>query len=413
MKKKRVIIISISLIAVLLVFFKFIYPMVWLAKLNVRQLNLGESIPEKCRIERELIVDDNGYFCIDVLFNNKDKRQLIIDTQATCLARIDTLERLGARYWDDYPVNVRNLYGQKEKLPLYELESISIDQLSLQKPLMKGFSENNAIYQLLYKEVLGKDILQHLVWKFDLDDDKLILFSNKNESLLNSEVQDYQLIEGGLAGKAISLSFPAITTDAYFTLDLGYQGEISIDDKLYKELSKNNTPLKCLNLNTDDTIDTTYVFQNIDVSWKNIPVKNCNLYYYPERSLNQIGAPFMKHFNFILAYLNVNHKRKKDLYIKDRCTNQDINLNLSFLASGFGLEYLNDKLTISTIVKGSSAEKTGLKLRDEVIEIDNGAFELTDYTVSSGLVFTYLLQQKSIHLKVQREQEMKNFDIEF
>lgn len=115
MKKKRVIVISISLIAVLLVFLKFIYPMVWITKLNVRQLNLGESIPEECRIERELIVDDNGYFCIDVLFNNKDKRQLIIDTQATCLARIDTLERLGARYWDDYPVNVRNFVWTKRK----------------------------------------------------------------------------------------------------------------------------------------------------------------------------------------------------------------------------------------------------------------------------------------------------------
>lgn len=411
--RKKIILISILTIFVLLISIRFVYPMIWISKLNLRQLDLGKSLPDEFRIEKQLVIDDNGYFCINVLFNGKETRQLIIDTQATCLARIDTLEKLGANYWDSYPINVRNLYGQKEKLPVYELESMSIDQLSFSKPLMKGFSEKNAIYQLLYKEVLGKDMLQHLVWKFDLDDDKLILFSNKNESLLNSESRDYQLIEDGLSRKTISLSFPTITTDAYFTLDLGYQGEISIDEKLFKELSKNNIPLKCLNFNTDDTVDTTYVFNNIDVRWGNMTIEKCNLYHYPISNLNQIGAEFMRHFNFILVYPNIDKRRKKDLYIKNRSTAKYINRNLGFLASGFGVKYTKDELTISTIIQGSSAEKTGLKFKDRIIEIDHGAFEINEYSVSSGQIYKYLSQQKSVLLKIKRGEEIKNFNIIF
>lgn len=169
-KKKKKLIIFLALFPVLAVVIFFVYGVVWTMKLYDRFDALGDNLPDKFRIELPLERDSTGYFCITAKINHLQEQSFILDTKAMSMFKMEDLKELGANFWDNSPLRTHNLYGQTEKLPFYELQSISIDSLIINKPLFKGISKTNAMYDLLYKGVIGKDIIQHFVWKFSFDE---------------------------------------------------------------------------------------------------------------------------------------------------------------------------------------------------------------------------------------------------
>ena len=102
--------------------------------------------------------------------------------------------------------------------------------------MFKGISKSNAMYDLIMDHnVIGKDIIEQLFWKFSLDDEKIILFSKKDSLLFCKETENYVKIENGL--KDNSLFFSDISTQGNFMFDLGYGGEIMVNKKIFACLS--------------------------------------------------------------------------------------------------------------------------------------------------------------------------------
>ena len=152
MKKiKRKLFILFVLLPVLAGVIFFVNSVIWIMKLNAKVDTFGDNLPAKFRIEMPLERDSTGYFCMTAKINDLYEQSFIVDTKATSMFRMEELVKLDAQYWDKYPVRVKNTYGQKEKLPLYELACYSIDSLRINKPLFKGISKTNALYDLLYK----------------------------------------------------------------------------------------------------------------------------------------------------------------------------------------------------------------------------------------------------------------------
>lgn len=216
----------------------FIYGVAQMYKINTWQNAIGKELPSKFKEILPLKRSSKGWFYITGKVG-MHKRDFILDTQARSMARIENLLSLHANHWGTYPRAVKNLYGQQEKYALYTLDNVGIgDSLLLYKPLFSGITQTNALYGLLDKDLLGKDVLQHFVWKFSLDYDELTLFSNSDANMLREEACNYTKIENGLE-EGIPLLFESVKELYKYHFDLGYEGYISINKELYEKLKKN------------------------------------------------------------------------------------------------------------------------------------------------------------------------------
>jgi len=403
----------ISILVVLgAVFLYFIYGVYWTYTFNARQDTTGIGLPDTFRLELPLVRDMNGYFCITAKANDSQAKSFIIDTKATCLSKLERLQDLDANYWGRFPVPVKNTYGQQERFSLYEIDSLAIGSLILSKPLFKCISRTNALYDRLYKDVIGKDILRQFTWKFVLDDEKIILFSTKDQNMLRAESENYIRIKNGLDNNNVVLSFPLLKKNAGFDFDMGYQGELSIDKELFESLASVTEYKKYVSCRVLEKIDTTYVINGVDIEWNGITVSNCVLRYYPMVNRNLIGVKFIGRFNFILGYqLTESAGRSADLFIqlREKSSSPVSNTNSSNL--GFDINPLNGNLFVTSLEIGGKAENAGLRIKDTVIGIDNGAINLSPETVLSGQVANHLSRKDTVTIKVKRDNEIIEYTI--
>jgi hypothetical protein len=267
--------------------------------------------------------------------------------------KTETINDLNANCWGYFPVPFRNSYGQKEKYPLCYFESFKIQALTFNKSLFKGISKSNAMYDLMDNGVIGKEIIAQLFWKFSLDDEKMILFSNKDTLLLREETENFVKIENTLTEDKNDLFFPDIA------------------------MSEN------------------FIFE-----WNDIKIPNCRLVYSPITNRNIIGVELANRFNFVLAYNEkTNNKIENNLYLQPRNNFQDFEDAPYCSDFGFDIEKEDNEFIIKRIEIGGLADKSGISVNDKIVGIDNGNFNLND--VSS--LNSYLKDKKSVTLKIEAE----------
>lgn len=408
MKIKKILKLSLLLIIIFLVVFYFIIPVYRIIKINQWQDKIGESLPDTFKIELPVIRNQNHYFCIRATVNDQYEVDFIMDTKASPLAKIETINDFNANYWGDFPVYTSNFYGQKEKLTLYFFDSFSIQSLSFNKPLFKGISKSNAMYDLMNNDVIGKNIIEQLFWKFSLDNEKMILFSNKDSLLLSRETENYVKIENGLNDNN-NLFFSDISTQDDFLFDLGYGGEIMVNKKIFTCLSNKFSSKKYLSArSTSPNSDTTYVFDGINVEWKNIKISNCQIVYRPVTNRNLIGVELANRFNFVLAYNEKkNNKREDNIYLQPRNNFQNFESIPYCSKFGFDIGNLENRFFVKRIEIGGLADKAGIRIKDKIVNIDHGNFNLNDV---DSLDF-YLSDKQSVSLSIEKNGEIINIEL--
>ena len=363
---------------------------------------VDEYLPETFRMETPLIVDHKGYFCITAQVNSSYNMEFIIDTKATCLAKKDDIEKLNANYYGKFPIALENAYGQKQKLALYSFDKFEIQSLTFNEPLFYCVPKTNYLYDMMYKNVLGINILKHLFWKFSMDDNKVILFSSKDTILQKKETEGFIKIENGLRQNNIMLSLPNLEKQKNFTLDLGFLGEISIDKKCFEQLSK-QLPYQRILTARASTIDTTYVFEKTEIKLDNISIPNCQIVYIPKMNKNLIGAKFMYRFNFILGYDYYTSKiSHDDLYLKPIESFYDFKSTPYVSNFGFSIDKKENNIIILNMEIGSIAEQVNLKIGDKVLCVDSIDFRIGN-EISNKDLLLYVSDKKHIIMNVERD----------
>lgn len=390
---------KISIILIILGFLYVVYGLTRTYQMNVWQNNVGETLPNSFTIELPLVRSADNYFCVRGCINENYYADFIIDTQANSLIKMETVNEMESYFWGNFPALVRNAYGQKGKYPLYYFESFTIQSLSFNKPLFTGISKSNAIYDLLDTGVIGKNIIKQLFWKFSLDDEKMILFSNKDSSLLGKETENYVKIENGLFKS--SLYFPDISTHDDFLVDLGCADAIMVNKQIFTALAELYSPKKYVFFRqTTKKNDTIYFFDQIDFEWNNIQISNCRITYSPITNRNLIGVEVMNRFNFVLAY----NEKKRDriannLYIRPRNNFQDFKSDPYCSDFGFFIGKFGDHFIIRGIEIGGLADKAGIGIKDKITGIDHSNFDLHDYKQLD----LYLKDKESVILEIEKD----------
>lgn len=363
---------------------------------------IERDLPDSFRIQTPFTLRE-GLFTIDGKINQKNTN-FIIDTGAEMnLAKIETLEAFDATFWGNHPAKSVNAYGQKSDVSLYYPNSLEIQGLLFERPLFEPIYPNNQIHNFLSRPVLGADLIKTLYWKFSMDNQSVVLFGKKDKSLLEREVKGYTKIEMGWMQRT-DLTILPMKESCRFIFDLGFNGEIRVDKQLYAKLSNRVKFKKYLQVYRDAAIDTVFLSEHVNVRWGGIEIKDCRVVHSPRVNYNFLGSRFMQRFNFVLAFESL----KKTVYIKpsDAFGSES---TTSFSDFGFDISE-KESMEVAPIEIDGLAEAAGLKLRDRVLSVDNGTFDLSLDNRHDRLI-QYLRDKSNVSIQVERDGEIIEIQI--
>lgn len=365
--------------------------------------SIEKQLPKVFKVEVPLTMHE-GWFSTKGIINEKTMN-FIFDTGAgMSLAKVEDLKALHTVYWGSYPIKSIDAHGKKSGIQLYYPDSLKIGSLSFQKPLFKAIYPNEYVHSFLPGIVIGEDLLTACYWKFSMDEKKITLFAKQDKSLLEKGAIGYYLINIG-TDKKTELEFPAFQQKQKFILDLGFNGEISINKSIYTELSKSISFKEYLKVYNDTLIDTLYLSEKINLKWYGHNVEGCRLIYNPRSSYCFLGTKFMQRFNFILAFNDF----KKQIYIKPSLAYK-ISVDTACF-SDFGFDIIHDSFSRIHILESEGpAELAGLKLGDKVLNIDDGEFNPSADNLHDRLI-TYLANKKTIRMNIIRSGQMISIPI--
>lgn len=364
--------------------------------------DISGSLPDTFRVELPLQMDSSDFFCIRARVNQEYDMDLLIDTGAESLARSEDLKTPKATFWGEFPLPTYNARKEWSRKNLYYYDSFDIGPLSLGKPLFKEITPENdthihAILSENGKNVLGRNILNRLNWKFSLDENKMILFSQRDHSLLAKETADgYIKIKDALKYNC-KLDFPQAGKSDKFLLDLGFEGELAINKKMFNRLSI-NIPYREI----QGIKGVVYMLEGVDVVWNDIVIKNCQAVYKPGNHSNLIGNGLMRRFNFVLAYTTSSKgSPQRDLYLKPVTNFDKIKAKPIVSDFGFILQKKEDDTYIGVEVNGI-ADKGGLKTGDRLLNIDKQVFS----SANNNKLITYLSDKRNTTIQIARENKI-------
>lgn len=365
----------------------------------------GKSLPEKYRVELPIAMDGN-WFIIPAYVNGQSV-SFVMDTHAQTMAAPSIVERLHLKPWNCRPRKLTNALGKTQYFPFFQSDSMRIQSLNLSRPLILGVPSDNYISQIAAMPVLGFDVLGLLRWKFDMDRQKMILFSQQDEDELKVQTNGFTRIVDGIDGKSsFKIHSSSISFDA--ELDTGSANDIKVGNTTFAALSQQLPYRTYLKAKGDTECDTIHLFHGVTVDWGGLTVPDCDILHTSSlRDDNLFGALFMQRFNFVLAYGNSGG----DLYVKPVTSYRPKPYLASILKFGFALKKGADgHIMIKSIEREGFCESAGLKLRDKVVSIDHGAFDLISYGLSDRLN-EYVQDRESLELVVEREGRLIEFAI--
>lgn len=393
--------LRILLILFICAFVYFIYIILWLRNFNVEQSKAVENISVDFHQTIPIIRDPNGYFGVIATVNGQYIDTLLFDTQAsTSLAKQETLDRYEAVYWKRKPMPTFNFYKQVYFSKLYKVNNITLGDGKLEGVIFTSVPKDNGMYNVLYRPVLGRAIMENIGWKFDMDNNEMVMFAPDNEQLLQHESKGFTLTKEGVN----NLQLYSKQTDTLNVMfDLGSNYDIIIGKTVYEKLQQRLTPRMYTNYRREGLTDTIAEFHDITVFYNGIAIPDCTLSYIPSIDKNVAGNIFAGKINFILA--------NGDLYIKQRTDSALQVIRDALSPLGLRLNVRSNAVCVTALEINGPAEKAGLMLGDKVIAVDKGAIESDIMSVSSGRLETYIQQAESLTLEIERNGEKKIFSV--
>lgn len=401
MKLKKIIRYLLKTLFVLFVilFAYFVYLAIWTYQFNADQEKIIENIDADFYQTSQIIRDPNGYLGTVATINGQHTDTLLFDTQAsTSLAKQETLDRYEAEYWRRKPMPTFNFYKQVYFSKLYRVNNINIGNCELKGVVFTSVPKDNGMYNALYRPVLGRSVMENMVWKFDMDKNEMGMFPFKNREKLKQETAGFTSVEGGVNKFQL---YSEQTDTLSLMLDLGSNYDILIDKDVYETLRQHHASRKYVNYRREGLTDTIAEFSGITMQCNGVVVPDCVLDYMPSINKNIAGNIFAGKVNFILAGEN--------LYLKQRTdTLSAVN---GFPALGLNIYVREGNVCITALEINGLAEKSGLRLGDKIISVANGAVGADIMSVSSGKLEKYIQQADSLTLEIERDGKRQVFNI--
>jgi len=301
--------------------------------------------------------------------------------------------------------------GEHSKLEYVLVDQINIGGISFQNTgaAVANLKASNVISCIKIDGLIGANLMRKAIWEIDYENQKITI-TNSLSSLdvpdvtkkipFSQKISGTPQIEIDLSGQK----------ENYVTVDLGSNGDFDMSLSSYKKLLKNNTLTSTTfgygskssglyGLSKPDTIKYAIV---PEMSFGDIELNNKIVSFHEDKSL-LAGTNFFKNYRLIFDWFN------EELIMIETKEYE----NTKFNNFGFSPNYHDNEIFIGFLFNQSSAKKAGLKLGDQIIEINgkdyskvtlDGWCEITEEKFS-------LEDIDSISIKVSRDGEILTFTL--
>ncbi len=377
-------------------------------------LNYAQSVKEQLKLVNSVKLENTeffqevdfqdkfGYFIIPVKIGD-DTYQYIFDTGGynTLTSEIMAKNELP----NLMEVETGSSNQIKSKVTLTRIPSITIGGINFKEigAFNFDFQESPQIKCYTNGGLIGKSIIKEVIWQINAQEKKIILTDElkKLRNLDNAIKIKVKLDK--LFNPFIKVRVNGETKS--FLLDFGYGGFISLTEKDGLNLQSKKV-IKIIgegSVSANGIINESIFIKNIEnLKIGQFELQNQVAYYSKSNNYNLIGTGLTEHFIVTLNF------KEKELYLTPIQKAEKIESKKSF---GFDLNKKDNNIYVSKIFKNLSADKAGLKLNDIIISINEKELNENSYCDFYDYTRALLRGNKTIKLKIKRENETHDIEI--
>ncbi|HSD05948.1 hypothetical protein [Flavobacterium sp.] len=341
-----------------------------------------------------------GYFTIQVKIDYSSY-EYIFDTGGYNTVTSKIMENANLLSLMEVEVGSSNKIKSKIKLSKVPLLQIGKAQFENVGVFNFDFSFSPVINCYTNGGLIGKSVIREAVWQIDYRK-SVIRVSDNLANMPNLDKSEKIKIE---LDKTLNpfLKLMINGKQERFMLDFGYGGLISLTEKTASSIK----PTNILTIEGEGNIsangivrEKTYVTLLKNLKIGKSELKNKVAYYSKSNNYNLIGSELTKYF-----IVTLNFKDEELILTPYSDTEND------FETFGFNINLDGSKIYVSKLFNGLNAQKVGLLLNDEIINI-NGR-HLSELTLCDSYfnLNNILRTEKEISLRIKRGEEQKEFRI--
>jgi predicted aspartyl protease len=220
------------------------------------------------------------------------------------------------------------------------------------------------------------------------------------------EYKGYKEIKDCTWNEKAVIQFEGVAKNEKFMLDLGFDGEIFINRKIFEQLVKKYVYSEIVGQK-----DFVCVFDNMVLYIAGFEVPNCTVIYNSRINANLVGAPLMTRFNFILNYQNFS-KDEDNISVNSVLLKPSRSIAKSSFKPivnqfGFRFKQVHSTDQVSRIKINGISYNAGMRVNDIIQRIDD--LDMNKMDVPS--INQYIESRNSIHIQVARNDSLLEFNL--
>ena len=343
---------------------------------------------------------------IQVTIEGKEYR-FLFDTGAPCVISPKLYQQLKLKKSAISKIGDSN--GVKQKQIYTTLPQIKIGNIAFQDigAVVMDLNASEVISCLAFDGIIGANLMRTAKWEIDYQTKTLHFSDDINKLNIEGEnfVLDFHPVSSGTP--YIDVMVDEVTVKGV-TFDTGSSGYLSLPAKYFKELYLDSNSRKWgYGINGYGAYGASSLDTSFSVKTKNITIGNLEktnkVIELVNRNKEILGNQFFKNYRVIMDW----DTERITLYPTLDTYGKNENLN----TFGHALQFENQKVTISYIYNNSPADKAGLKIGDEIVEINGQKTTGLSPNQRCDLLFKSYKDLEEISLIVLRNGEKTNFSI--
>lgn len=331
----------------------------------------------------------------------------VFDTGTPNIISVELAKKLGVD--KTLEIEVEDSQEKKSNLGIVKIEQIEIgdiDFLNTGATIADLSSSNPMLACLKIDGFIGSNLMRKAIWKIDYEHQKITLTNSMNNLNVSETAEKVKFEEDFLGKPKINIKLDNVVAKN-ITVDLGSNGHIKVSKDDLNKLSITNPGIsKVASFGTSSyglygigNNDSTFKAIVPQISFGDILLKN-TIVGFIGKSKSKIGNKFFKNYDLVFNWFN------NEIILTKK---QDYDYT-AFSSYGFITVVDKNNLIISEIYENSSAYNEGLKLGDQIFQIDNVKYDNLSDEEACGIFDKGLgFKGEEISITVLRNGEELNF----
>jgi hypothetical protein len=298
---------------------------------------------------------------------NEIEHDFLFDTGAPTVLSENLFKKLNLKVKSDQKTT--DSQGNTSQLGFVEVDKISIGKINFLNigAAVTDLNQTPEMSCMKIDGILGANLMRKGIWQIDYDK-QIITITNSKDSLLIPENANIIKFSPDLAGIPLTEVNYNGTIDKNVTIDLGSNGDFSSSIKVFNKFNNKYVPIYRFGakasgaFGSSSAIDTTIYAIIPEIKLGDIALSNQIVEF--QKNAKTIGTEFFKNYRVIINWFD-----NELIMVKNK------DYNYSTLKSyGISPIFKENKIFVGSIYMNSSASDQGIKLGDQILEMDGKNF---------------------------------------